>query len=70
VKATINSIGYLKAPGPGGMPAVFHKRFWDIVGDRVTEEILQVLNGGPLQAEWNETCAALIPKLVFLSRIK
>jgi hypothetical protein len=25
------------------MPAVIHKRFWDIVGDRMMEEILQVL---------------------------
>jgi hypothetical protein len=63
VKEALDSIGDLKAPGPDGMPAVFYKRFWDIIGDRVTEEVLQVLNGGELPADWNETCVALIPKV-------
>jgi hypothetical protein len=35
VKAALNSIGDLKAPGPDGMPSVFYKNFWDIVGGRV-----------------------------------
>ncbi|KAK1649053.1 hypothetical protein QYE76_066858 [Lolium multiflorum] len=64
VKAALNCIGDLKAPGPDGMPAIFYKRFWDIVGDRVTEEVLGVLNGGDMSAEWNDTCVALIPKVL------
>jgi hypothetical protein len=43
VKDALNSISDLKVLGPDGMPAVFYKRYWDIVGDRVTEEILQIL---------------------------
>jgi hypothetical protein len=33
------------------------------VGDHVTDEVLQVLNGGDLPAEWNEKNVAFIPKV-------
>ena len=33
VKAALDAIGDLKAPGPDGMPPVFVKKYWDIVGD-------------------------------------
>jgi hypothetical protein len=58
----LNSIGDMKAPGPDGMHALFYKKFWDIVGEKVTEEVLAVLNGGPMPPDWNETCIVLIPK--------
>ena len=57
------SIGDLKAPGPDGMHAIFYKKFWEVVGTKVTEEVLDVLNGGPMPAEWNDTCVVLIPKV-------
>lgn len=63
VKDALNCIGDLKVPGPDGMPAIFYKRFWDIVWKHVMEEILHVLNGGDLSANWNETCVVLIPKV-------
>ena len=44
----LQSIGDLKAPGPDGIPAVFYKRFWSIVGEKIKEEVLTVLNGGPM----------------------
>lgn len=43
------SIGDLKAPGPDGMPAIFFKKFWQTVGDQITSEVLNVLNGGECQ---------------------
>jgi hypothetical protein len=46
VKNALDSIGDMKAPGPDGMPSIFYKRFWEVVGEKVTEEVLQVLNGG------------------------
>jgi hypothetical protein len=58
----LESICDLKAPGPDGMHAIFYKRFWDVVGEKVTEEVLAVLNGGPMPANWNHTCVVLIPK--------
>lgn len=38
----LQSIGDLKAPGPDGMPSVFYKKCWDIVGDKVVEDVLCV----------------------------
>jgi hypothetical protein len=33
IKAALDSIGDMKAPGPDGMPSAFYKNFWEIVGD-------------------------------------
>lgn len=63
VLAAIDSIGDLKAPGPDGMPSLFYKKCWDIVGDKVLHEVLNVLNGGPMPDGWNDTCVVLIPKI-------
>jgi exonuclease III len=59
----LDSIGDLKAPGPDGMHAIFYKRFWEVVGEKVTDEVLGVLNGGPMPTDWNDTCVVLIPKV-------
>jgi hypothetical protein len=63
-------MGDLKAPGPDGMPAIFFKRFWDLVGGKVQQEILGILNGGSIPAGWNETVIVLIPKIKISERIK
>lgn len=62
VKNALDSIGDLKAPGPDGMPAVFFKKFWSIVGDQVTKEVLHVLRRGDIPEGWNNTIIVLIPK--------
>jgi hypothetical protein len=62
VKEALESIGDLKAPGMDGMPSVFYKRSWEFVGEEVTSEVLNVLNGGPMPDGWNDTCVVLIPK--------
>jgi hypothetical protein len=48
VKLALDSIGDLKAPDPDGMPAVFYKKFWHVVGPKFQEEVLSVLNGGSM----------------------
>jgi hypothetical protein len=63
VKTALLSIGDLKAPGPDDMPSVFYKNFWDIVGDKVVQEVLAVLNGGPMPDGWNDATIVLIPKV-------
>jgi hypothetical protein len=63
VKAAMFNIGDLKAPGLDGMPAIFYKRFWHILGEQVTMEVLNVLKGGQMPEGWNDTMVVLIPKL-------
>jgi hypothetical protein len=63
IREALESIGDLKAPGPDGMPAVFYKKFWQTLGAKVQEEVLEVLNGGMMPAGWNETTIVLIPKV-------
>jgi hypothetical protein len=62
VVEALESIGDLKAPGLDGMHSLFYKKFWDVVGEKVMDEVLNVLNGGDMPPEWNETCIVLIPK--------
>jgi hypothetical protein len=63
ITEALNSIGDLKAPGPDGIPAIFNKKFWYMVGPKVQGEVLSVLNGGQMPDGWNETNIVLIPKV-------
>ena len=53
IKSALDCMGDLKAPGVDGMPALFYKQFWDIVGADVTKEVKSMLAGGPY-ASWLE----------------
>ena len=59
----LDSIGDMKGLGPDGMPAIFYKHFWSIVGDKVSVEVLGMHRGGPMPNHWNETIISLIPKV-------
>jgi hypothetical protein len=63
VKMAAFSIGDFKAPGPDGLHAVFYKKFWNICGDEITQEVLQAMNLGVIPEGWNDTTVVLIPKL-------
>lgn len=45
------------------MPAVFFKKYWDIVGEQLTAEVLEVVRGGSMPTGWNDTIISLIPKV-------
>ena len=59
-----------KAPGPDGMPSLLYKKCWSMMGGRIVEEVLHVLNGGQMPEGWNDTYVVLIPKVKNPSRIK
>jgi len=59
----LQEMGDLKAPGADGIPSIFYKRFWSLVGDKLKEEVLSVLNGGRMPRGWNDTIIVLIPKV-------
>ena len=63
VKIALDSMGDLKAPGMDGLPAVFYKHYWHLVGDTVVHEVLHVLRGGRMPEGWNDTMVVLIPKV-------
>ena len=70
VKSAIDDIGDLKALGPYGMPALFYKRFWHIVGEKAINEVLRVLRGGDMPLGWNDTMVVLIPKVQNPEKLK
>uniref|UniRef100_A0A803Q138 CCHC-type domain-containing protein n=1 Tax=Cannabis sativa TaxID=3483 RepID=A0A803Q138_CANSA len=52
-----------KAPGNDGMPGLFYRKFWPIIGEEVTTVCLGILNEGKSVEDINDTLICLIPKL-------
>nr|XP_023901138.1 uncharacterized protein LOC112012991 [Quercus suber] len=48
IHSAMQQMAPLSAPGPDGMPPVFYKSFWHIVGEDVTKASLAILNEGRL----------------------
>ena len=52
-----------KSPSPNGMPLLFYQHYWSLVGNCVTQTILDFLNHGIIPPKFNETHIVLIPKI-------
>ena len=52
-----------KSPGLDGMSPFFFQKYWNIVGNDVTEVVLSVLNSGHFLQKMNYTHIVLIPKI-------
>jgi hypothetical protein len=63
VKKAMFNISDLKAPGPDGLHAIFYKRFWHIIGEDLTDEVLRAVNNRIIPEGWNNTTIVLIPKV-------
>ena len=63
VKVSLFQMGPTKAPGPDGINALFYQKFWHIVGNEVTEAVLQFLHTGHMVPNINYTHIVLIPKV-------
>jgi hypothetical protein len=70
IKYALDCMGDLKAPGPDGIPALFYKKYWNIVGQDVCREVRSLLNGGEMPEKWNETVVVLIPKIANPDKLK
>ncbi|KAL5808282.1 hypothetical protein ACOSQ3_028973 [Xanthoceras sorbifolium] len=70
VQVALKSLAPLKAPGPDGLPAIFYQRFWDIVGKKVTDYVLAVLNERASMEGIGEGLVVLIPKVKMPVRVK
>ena len=63
VKKALFYIGYLKAPGPDGLHAIFYKRFWPMFDDDLVAEVLSAVNSQVMPQGWNDTTIVMIPKV-------
>lgn len=52
----------IKSLGPDSMSPIFCQKYWNIVGQNVSDCILNILNNGVMPLEMNETHICLIPK--------
>lgn len=46
-----------------GMPPIFYKFFWHVVGEDITTVVLRALNSGIVPESINTTFISLIPKI-------
>jgi len=52
----------IKSLGPDGMPPLFFQKYWSIVGQDVTDCVLNILDTGEMPPKLNDTHICLIPK--------
>ncbi|KAK2652462.1 hypothetical protein Ddye_012318 [Dipteronia dyeriana] len=69
VRVALFDIFPMKDPGPDGLPALFYQKYWSVVGDKITNACLGVLNKGLDLEIINETLVVLIPKVKRAVRI-
>lgn len=63
IKQAFFSLPCNKTAGPDGYSAEFFKANWDVVGQDVTDAILEFFSSGRLLQQWNSTTLVLIPKV-------
>lgn len=63
IKTALFDIDNDKASGPDGYSSAFFKKFWDIIGNDVTNDVCEFFATGQLLKRLNTTIIALIPKI-------
>jgi hypothetical protein len=62
IKRVVFETNPLKAPGPDGLPGLFYKHYWPIVGSQVVVVVQCFFQEGWMLKEFNQTFITLIPK--------
>ena len=62
VVTALKQIHPTKALGPDGMSTLFYQKYWNIVGNGITNMVLNVLNNNVSVVKLNKTNISLIPK--------
>ncbi|KAL0294577.1 UNVERIFIED_CONTAM: Retrovirus-related Pol polyprotein from type-1 retrotransposable element R2 [Sesamum radiatum] len=63
IKQALFDIDESKALGPDGYSAAFYKAAWPVIGEEVTQAILEFFRTGKLLKQVNATLISLIPKV-------
>ncbi|KAH0735285.1 hypothetical protein KY285_010992 [Solanum tuberosum] len=63
VKQAMFGIDINKSPGPDGYGSGFFKEAWCLIGEDITQAVLQFLENGKLLTQINATVISLIPKV-------
>lgn len=70
VHAELQQMAPLKSLGLDGFSACFYQSYWPIIGAEVSKAVLQFLNEGVFDKEFNFTYIVLIPKVTNPTRAK
>ncbi|KAL1192902.1 putative mitochondrial protein [Cardamine amara subsp. amara] len=63
VRRAVFDIDGTSTPGADGMSGVFNQKYWSVVGEQVTNEVLNFFENGVFPKEWNFTQLVLLPKV-------
>jgi hypothetical protein len=63
VSEVVKQMSPIKALGSDGLPPVFYKKYWHLVGEDITKAVLTCLNSGRILKAINHTNITLIPKV-------
>jgi exonuclease III len=63
IEAAIRSFKPLKAPGPDGFHPIFFQKFWNVIGDSITDYIQGIFTRKKIPTSLNSTLICLIPKV-------
>lgn len=55
-------MGPTKAPGEDGFPAIFFQRYWHIIGEKISDFCLDILNNRKDVSAINNTDICYFPK--------